>query len=338
MKFLFSLALLFLNLFSSEYDIALLMWSNSVEGQVLMKDGIIEETQTINKDGKKINLNIFEAGDGEIGMEKQKRQIKRLLDEKKVDLFIIQPTDSAVLKEAIDEIIKSKIPIVTYDGYILDAKSTTHLTSDNYSLGYLNGEYIAHSFDRNKTIDMVIVTYPHVPQTIERVEGFFEALNDFGVKYNILKEYKAVNPEMGTMVAFNILKEFPEKNSIDVIFAINDAGAYPIVKALDKAGRDEIFFASIDGDPRMVEYIKKDRIVKIDSAQFCKILGKETIKISYNILSKKDAPKSIIIPAFPVTKETISRFNGWDGEIPSSFEKPWRAKKNIWNNSLIISK
>jgi hypothetical protein len=35
-----------------------------------------------------------------------------------------------------------------------------------------------------------------------------------------------------------------------------------------------------------------------------------------------------------VTRETLSRYPGWQGEIPNPFEKPWNAIDPIWSGML----
>jgi len=331
-----------LNIFAKTFNIALLSWSDSVAGMVSMREGVIEETDKINilaKETSKnlINLKVFIAGDGQEGMERQKKQILNLID-KDIDLFIIQPSDSAILSEPLKIINRKKIPIVTYDGYILDVEITSHLSSNNYQLGFLNGEFVANSFDSEKEIKLIMIEYPHVPQTVKRADGFLDALEHYRQKYKIIASYKSVNPTEGKKVAEKILKNFPKRDSIDVIFAINDSGSYPILEKLIEAKRDEIFFASIDGEKKMVKLIEDNSILKIDSAQFCKALGAIALKTSYQILNNERVPKYIKLPVFPITKETLHLYKGWSSDIPKEFIKPWSSDFPKWSGDLIYQK
>ena len=157
---------------------------------------------------------------------------------------------------------------------------------------------------------------------------------DFILKRFSVRHYLAVDPESGKSAARDILSDFPEQGSIDVIFSINDGGGYEIVEALERAGRNEIFFASVDGDPRAVEKIKQNSILKIDSAQFCSELGAEAIKAAYMILINHQIGKKILLPVFPITRDTVHKYSGWTGPRPGPFKKTWSSPKPEWTGEI----
>ncbi len=306
-----------------------------------MRNGLERECSRINNElatanGDRIHLEIYTAGDGENGIENQIRQMYKVIGSKP-DLLIVQPTDSAALAEPLKAANKLGIPVVAYDQYISGGKLAAFRTSDNYQAGRLCGEYIAARFFDSKNIKIVLVEYPKVSSTVERVNGFFDALDEAKCRYQILKSYNAVNPEEGKEVGAMILKDFPDKNSFDVLFTINDGGGLAIVDALANAGRTEILSATIDGDPASVNNIRKGRLTVIDSAQLCGALGAETIRCAYAVLKGEKVPYHALVPVFPVTQETMDAYEGWDS-IPKSFTKTWKCSDPEWQNKLKIIK
>ncbi len=324
---------------NSKYDIGVVYWSKTIECQLLMRDGLYQKAIEIDKEAQAKNkrgINLIEqyGGDGEEGIKNQVSIMDNFIKEG-VDALIVQPMDSAALKNSLLEANRKNIPVITYDGYIMGkGEIASYIVSDNFMLGYYDGEYIASMFENSKNLKIVILDYPYQQNAIKRVDGFITALEDNNQKYTILKTYISVEPKGAKIAAKNILNDFPQKDSIDVIFANNDGGSLEVVKALFEAKRDEIVFASIDGDPQSIENIKNDRLTVIDTAQFCAPLGEEAILQMYRLLEGERIPSKILLPVFPITKETLPLYPGWRGPIPQKFEKSWESKKSKeWDNS-----
>ncbi len=325
-----------------EYRIGVLYWSSNIPGQVAMSKGLEAETYKINaqavaKNRPTVKLVIRTAGDGANGIENQIRQMKGLIRDK-VDLIIVQPTDNAALAEPLRLANQTGIKVVAYDQYISGGTLAAYRTSDNYQAGYLDGEYIASKFTKTKQLRIVLVEYPHVSSTVERVNGFLEALEQAGQKYRVLKSYTAVEPVSGGKAGESILKDFPTRGSIDVVFTVNDGGGLAVVDRLAKAGRNEIMVASIDGDPASVKNVREGRLTVIDSAQFCGPLGAEALKAGYALLNNEKAPYHALVPVFPITRETLKKYPGWMGPIPPAFAKPWKSSVPQWSGAIRIVK
>jgi len=324
---------------NSVYDIAVLYWSMDIPGQVVMRQGVEQAVNTINEKADKnnlptIKLHPFVAGNGEKGIEKQIAQFKSVVEQNEMDLIIVQPTDNAALAKSLIKANQKNIPVIAYDQYISGGQLASFITSDNYQAGSLDGEYIASKFDSTDSIKLILVEYPYVSSTVDRVDGFIDALVENKQAYEIINTYQAVDPVSGAKAVKQMLVDFPEKNSIDVVFTVNDGGGLNVVKGLNKAGRNEIMVATIDGDPLSINNIIDNRLTVINSAQFCQPLGEEAVKTAYDILNGKAVKSHILIPVFPVTKETLSIYPSWHGPIPSTFEKPWSSKSPYWNGQI----
>ncbi len=318
------------------FRIGVLYWSMNIPGQVAMRQGLEAEAKRIDQaagtNGQRgVELLPEVAGDGAAGVERQIAQMYALID-KKPDVIIVQPTDNAALAQPLKAANRAGIPVVAYDQYISGGTLAAYITSDNRMAGYLDGEYIASLYPRTRTLRLVLVEYPLVSSTVERLNGFLDALRDQGVSYRVLKTYKAVEPVAGRLAGAQILRDFPQTGSIDAIFMVNDGGGLAVVDVLAKAGRSEIAVASIDGDPDSVANIRAHRLTRIDAAQFCGPLGAEAMRTAYAVARKQKVPRQILLPVFPISAETLTRYPGWLGPIPAAFGKPWPSRVPTWQN------
>jgi ribose transport system substrate-binding protein len=324
------------------YRVGVLYWSMNIQGQVVMRKGLEAEAKHINATARRqgqrgVKLTAEVAGDGDEGVERQILQMRAMISSKP-DIIIVQPTDNAALTAPLREANAAGIPVVAYDQYISGGRLAVYVTSDNRQAGYLDGEYLAAKFPGPKPLRLVLVEYPLVSSTVERVNGLLDALRDQGKLFNILKTYQAVEPVSGRKAGEAILRDFPERNSIDAIFTVNDGGGLAVVDVLAKAGRDEIAIATIDGDPRSVENIRARRLTIIDSAQFCGPLGAAAMKAAYAVLQQQPVEQHILVPTFPITLETLDRYPGWMGPIPPPFKKPWTARQPMWLGDAVPAK
>ena len=323
------------------FRVGVLYWSMNIPGQVAMRRGLEAEAARINAaagaSGPRLALEPRVAGDGDAGIENQIRQMRELVAAK-VDAIVVQPTDNAALAAPLREANAAGIPVVAYDQYISSGKLAAYRTSDNYQAGRLGGEYVSSRFPKDRELRIALVEYPHVSSTVERVNGFLDALAAAGRKYRILKTYNAVEPVSGAAAGAAILADFPARGSVDALFTVNDGGGLAVVDRLAAAGRTEIVVATVDGDPASVENIKAGRLTAIDAAQFCGPLGAEALKAAWDLLNKRAVPYHALVPTFPITAETLPLYPGWMGPVPRDFRKPWPSPEPDWKGALKVVK
>lgn len=312
------------------YRIAVLYWSATIPGQISMREGLERAAARVPQGQRPVTLIPFVAGDGEAGIDRQIGQMREAI-QLGVDAIIVQPTDNAALVEPLREANARNIPVIAYDQYIAAGRLAAYVTSDNYQAGQLDGEYVAAAFPDDQVVRIAMVEYPHVSSTVERVDGFIDALHASGQRFSILRTYQAVEPVAGKAAGQAILRDFPDRESLDVVFTVNDGGGLAVVDALAAAGRGEIFVASIDGDPASVKNIADGRLTRIDAAQFCGPLGETAFRVTYDLLSGQTPPAVTLVPVFPITRETLTRYPGWSGPVPDDFEKPWPSRTPVWS-------
>lgn len=310
--------------------IGVLYWSNTIAGQLAMRRGVEAEAKRLLAAGAKFELLPFVAGDGPDGQARQVEQMRALI-EQRVDGILVQPTDNVVLGPTLRLANEAKIPVVAWDQYVEGGELAAFVTSDNRQAGRFDGEYIASRFGTERPIRLVLVEYPQVSSTVERLDAFLAALTASGRRYTILRTYEAVEPVGGAAVGQQLLRDFPERGSIDVVFTVNDGGGLAVVEALAAAGRTEIQVASIDGDPRSVENIRQGRLTVVDAAQFCGPLGEAALRTLWDVLEGRAVPRLQLVPTFPVTRETLARYPGWDGPLPEAFDLPWPGATPSWS-------
>ncbi|UYL08251.1 substrate-binding domain-containing protein [Bdellovibrio sp. SKB1291214] len=334
MRFIFALCLLMLVSsvsFAKDWKVAVLYWSMKIEGQVAMRKGLEEQVQIYNKENKgksSINLIPFVAGEGRKGIENQAAQMQQALKEKP-DVIVIQPTDNSTLASSLQEANSLKIPVIAYDQYIVNGELTAFITSANYRAGQDNGEFTSQ-FKPDQRIRIAVFEYPAVSSTTERVDGFFDSLRAQNAKFKVVGVYQAVDPESGRLAVKKFLKDFPDKNSVDVVFTVNDGGGLEIVKELQAKKRTEIKHVTFDGDPASVDNIRAGRSTVIDSAQFCGELGRETARTLVKVISGRSVERKIRVPTFPITKKTLNDYPGWMGvPKPEAAKKADRARPTI---------
>jgi ribose transport system substrate-binding protein len=305
-----------------------------------MREGLERAAARINAlagqgDGRGVELLAHVAGDGEVGIERQIGQMRALVMAG-VALFIVQPTDNAALAQALREANDAGIPVVAYDQYIRGGRLAAYVTSNNYQAGYLGGEYAASLFPDAATIRVALVEYPHVSSTVERVNGFLDAIEAQGRAYRVVGNYRAVEPLGGRAAGAAILRDFPAPGALDVVFTVNDGGGLEVARALDETGRTDLVQISVDGDPDAVARIASGQgVLRFDAAQFCGPMGEEAMRLAWEILHGREVAPQVLIPAFPVARETLSRYPGWAGPLPEPFEKPWPAREPAWQNRFI---
>jgi len=321
------------------WRVGVLYWSMQIPGQVAMREGLEAELAALNAAAAKAGQRTVEpivrvAGDGAPGIERQIAQMNEIVD-LAVDLIIVQPTDNAALVKPLARANAAGIPVVAYDQYIARGDLASFLTSDNHQAGFLDGEYLASRFADDHELRLVLVDYPHVSSTVERVNGLMDALKAAGQPFRVLATFEAVEPVAGAKAGKAILAQFPEPGSVDAVFTVNDGGGLAVVDELAAAGRTEIVVATIDGDGKSVENILAGRLTGIDSAQFCGALGRETMKVGWRILHGESVPKAVLLPVFPITAETQALYRGWNQPTPEPFTKPWPSSKPVWSWELV---
>lgn len=107
----------------------------------------------------------------------------------------------------------------------------------------------------DKTVKIAIVQFKGLlpDQSTARVEGYFEALDEAGIKYEIVADQDAWLQDTALAAADAIITANPE---LDVIIAVNDGGTIGSAQAVVNAGKqDSILVFGHDGSAQIASMI-----------------------------------------------------------------------------------
>lgn len=286
---------------------------------------------------------IYEDAGG--NSDKQIEQVKSLLD-KKIDLLIISPNEAAPLTPIVEEIFSQGTPVVVIDRKIASNFYTAYVGADNFEVGRMAGEYLAHSLKEKGNIIEVTGLAGSSP-AIERANGFKDALK----KYPAIKVIKQVS---GNWLNQKAQQEVDNSKSLfpitDAIFAHNDQMALGTYSILKKNGYNhKIKLVGIDALPGKnngLEFVSKKLF---NASMLYPTGGKEAIRTALSILTKKHYDKNTNLKTVVIDSTNVElmilqadKMNSQQSDIERQQkmlieqEKVYRSQQNILN-ILVVS-
>jgi ABC-type sugar transport system substrate-binding protein len=303
--------------------------ANLTEPWRINMDGEIKEEAAKHKN---LRVVFTDAADSS---ERQILDVKKLLAQG-IDLLIVSPTDAEALTPVIAEAY-DKIPVILLDRSVIGYDYTLFIGPDNQLIGKQAGQYIAELLRENGGEVVEILGRSGSPPVTDRSRGFLEGIahaKNIKVVDEIYADWLRDKSED------RITEWLRTHESVDVIFAQNDAMAYGAYRATEKLGITGIKFVGIDGLPGPeggIEMVERG----IFAATFtCPTGGKEAVIYAMDILHHEEGiPKKMILRTTLLTKKTLEegiptpvsqkRSSGADGKITLGFaqvgkESDWR--------------
>ena len=183
-------------------------------------------------------------------------------------------------------------------------------SADNYSFCYQTGEaavkFIQENYAEDETINIGVIQFKtQIPeQSADRVNGFFAALDDAGINYEIIADQDAWLQDMAVETAGDMISANPD---LDIIYAANDGGTVGSVMAVENAGKaGELFVFGTDGSEQIVDLLKDDtNILQAVTAQDAFQIGYSTVEALVNAIegtSFEGEGETNIIPGIPLVR------------------------------------
>lgn len=286
---------------------------------------------------------IYEDAGGD--SDKQVAQVRSLLN-KKIDLLIISPNEAAPLTPIVEEVFSQGTPVVVIDRKISSNFYTAYVGADNFEVGKMAGEYLAHSLKEKGNILEVTGLSGSSP-AIERANGFKEALK----KYPSMKVIKQLPGNWLNKKAeqeINGIKHL--LSATDAIFAHNDQMALGVYNSLKKNSvKNNIKLIGIDALPGKnngLEYVSKKIF---DASMLYPTGGKEAIRTALSILNKKPFDKNTTLKTVVIDSANVElmilqadKMNSQQNDIErqqkmlAEQEKVYNSQQNILN-ILVVS-
>ncbi len=261
---------------------------------VLMKQSLEEAAGTIGAS--------VIATDARHDVAKQINDVEDMI-QKKIDILILNPTDSTGLEGVIKAAKAAGVVVVTVDA---SAKGPvdTYVGSKNYDAGLLACEYLGKALGGKG--DVAILDGIAVTPILERVNGCKDALKKFpGIKIVTTQNGKQER-DIALSVTENMIQSNP---TLAGIFSVNDGGSMGALAAIEASGKD-IKLTSVDGAPEVIKAMQKPNSKLIaTSAQY----PRDQLRIGLGMaLAKKwgaNIPKTIPVDVKIIDKDSAKTFS-----------------------------
>ncbi|POZ92660.1 ribose ABC transporter substrate-binding protein RbsB [Petrotoga halophila] len=211
---------------------------------------------------------------------KQLNDIEDLILQR-VDMILVNPTDSDAIVAAIEEANDAKIPVITVDRSANGGKVLVHIASDNIAGGRMAGSFIAEQLGgKGKVIELVGV--PGTSSARERGQGFNEEISKYPGIEVVARQTANYNRAEGLTVMENLLQAYPD---VDAVFAHNDEMALGALEAIKAAGKlQDIIVVGFDATPDALASVEKGELSATIAQQPYK-MGELAVEKAYEYLS-----------------------------------------------------
>jgi ribose transport system substrate-binding protein len=255
--------------------------------------------QAFDEAGHSIGAELF-ITDARHDVTKQISDIEDLI-QKRIDILLLNPTDSAGVEGAVRAAKKAGVIVVAVDAQA-NGPVDAFVGSKNYDAGLIAGEFMAKTLNGRGTV-AILDGIPVVP-ILERVRGFKDAI----AKHPGIRLVDTQNGKQERSIALsvteNMLQSHPDLNGL---FSVNDGGALGALAAIDASGK-KVALVSVDGLAEVVTAITKGGAFKGTVAQF----PRDQVRIALGLaLAKKwgaTVPKEVPLDVKLLTVENAAGF------------------------------
>ncbi|RUR68181.1 LacI family transcriptional regulator [Variovorax guangxiensis] len=170
--------------------------------------------------------------------------------QKKVDILLLNPTDSTGVQSAVRSAKKANVVVVAVDANA-QGPVDSFVGSKNTDAGRLACDYLAKNIGEKGDV-AILDGIPVVP-ILERVKGCREAL----ARYPGIKVVSTQNGKQERATALTVTENILQANKdLKGIFSVNDGGSMGALAAIEASGKD-VKLASVDGAPEAIKAMQK---------------------------------------------------------------------------------
>lgn len=255
--------------------------------------------QAFDEAGRSIGAELY-VTDARHDVTKQINDIEDLI-QKRIDILLLNPTDSAGVEGAVRAAKKAGVVVVAVDAQA-NGPIDSFVGSKNYDAGRLAGEYLAKVLNGRGQV-AILDGIPVVP-ILDRVRGFKDAIAQHpGLKLVATQNGKQER-SVALSVTENMIQAQPE---LAGLFSVNGGGALGALAAIDASGK-KIALVSVDGLAEVVTAIGKGGAFKGTVAQF----PRDQVRLALGIaLAKKwgaTVPAAVPLDVKLLTPENAAGF------------------------------
>lgn len=207
---------------------------------------------------------------------------------KKVDLILLNPTDSDAIVNSVTAANEAGIPVITVDRASNGGEVATYIASDNVAGGKMAGEFIIEKLGgKGKVVELEGI--PGTNAATERGKGFNEAIGGTELEV-VAKQTANFDRAEGLSVMENILQSQPE---IDAVFAHNDEMALGALEAIKASGRNIIVVGFDATDDALAAVKAGDMAATV--AQQPDLIGKMGVEAAHKALSGEKLEPNVAV-------------------------------------------
>ncbi|HAS79829.1 MAG TPA: ribose ABC transporter substrate-binding protein RbsB [Fusobacteriaceae bacterium] len=212
---------------------------------------------------------------------------------RKVDVILINPTDSDAVYRAVRSANRAKLPVITLDRGANRGEVVTHIASDNTAGGRIAGEFILKKLGKNAKI-VELEGIPGTTAARDRGKGFNEVAK--GNLDVVGRQAADFDRTKGLNVMENMIQAQPK---IDGVFAHNDEMALGALRAI--GNNKNILVVGFDATDDAKKSVKKGEMAAT-VAQQPRLIGSQGIETANKIIQEEKTPKYIPVELQLITK------------------------------------
>ncbi|MEH7356606.1 ribose ABC transporter substrate-binding protein RbsB [Neobacillus drentensis] len=218
---------------------------------------------------------------------KQASGIEDLI-QKKVDVILVNPTDSAAVTPAIESANNANIPVITVDRSAEGGKVVSHVASDNVAGGQMAAEFLLEKIGKKGKI-VELEGIPGSSAARDRGKGFHNVIDKATDVKVVAKQPADFDRAKGLSVMENILQG---NKDIVGVFAHNDEMALGALKAIQAAGLKDIVVVGFDATDDAVKAVKDGQMAGTIAQKPAEI-GKTAIETAIKVAKGEKVDQNI---------------------------------------------
>jgi ribose transport system substrate-binding protein len=221
---------------------------------------------------------------------KQQASVEDLI-EKKVNVILINPTDSSAVANVVKEATSKGIKVISLDRSVNGAEVSSHIASDNKAGGKMAADFLAEKLGGKGNI-VELQGIPGSSAANERGAGFDDEIAAKGGVKIVTKQPADFDRAKGLSVMENIIQS---NKDIQGVFAQNDEMALGALKALQAAGLKDVAVVGFDATDDAIAAIKAGQMAATVQQQ-PELIGQYGVQTAKKLVDGQPVDKFIPVP------------------------------------------
>jgi len=240
-------------------------------------------------EAKKEGINLITV-DAQDDPAKQQASVEDLI-QKKVNVILINPTDSAAVANVVKEATSKGIKVVSLDRSVTGAEVSAHIASDNVAGGKMAGEFLLEKLGgKGNIVELEGIAGSSAAR--ERGQGFHQVVDGKADVKLLAKQPADFDRAKGLSVMENIIQG---NKGIQGVFAHNDEMALGAVKAIQAAGLKNVVVVGFDATADAVAAVKAGTLAATVQQQ-PELIGQFGVQTAKKLIAGQPVDKFIPVP------------------------------------------